>query len=464
MKILISEHQLKKIILNEEPIRLSQLFTDLHISPEEVTSKLERGGLENGEKLTLSFKNLLNKSFQELTPEEKQFISAILRKFNSAKFDKFSVDMKALLDKAGVNMYDRVIGDLKSGKTSPAQVASFVNQISHGKNNLESGTIQVWKDYLNNTSLNIVDKSINTANKNQYIKTFGQSKYEALLQKVMNGTITKQQFTDELTNSLKNSYENVNFATVAGVKFSEQEQSGIEKVAKAINTGTNNTTINIQLVVDGQVKNIPVIIKSFGKTLWKAGAYKDQTIYCNFDKLRVMTLNDILNSISHEAAHIKDKSILSDKMTKDYEGILSSVTYYNKLWEKNHADFGENAPQTIEAQQKYAQAFTKYKYHYKEMLANNSMVVQSVARNVRPLIGEIGVPETRKIVSASKFYITKGLPPEGDYFLNKLMGISNIRYVRQIKTFDENLFKDLLKKLTIQVNHIDEQLKLYQQH
>jgi hypothetical protein len=42
--------------------------------------------------------------------------------------------------------------------------------------------------------------------------------------------------------------------------------------------------------------------------------------------------------------------------------------------------------------------------------------------------------------------------------------MENAKYIKQIKTFNEDLYRDLLKKLTKQINYAEEELKLYQQY
>jgi hypothetical protein len=48
-------------------------------------------------------------------------------------------------------------------------------------------------------------------------------------------------------------------------------------------------------------------------------------------------------------------------------------------------------------------------------------------------------------------------------YLGKLIGKDNAEYIRQIRVYDKNLYQDLLKKLSKQIDYMEEQLKLYQQ-
>jgi hypothetical protein len=60
--------------------------------------------------------------------------------------------------------------------------------------------------------------------------------------------------------------------------------------------------------------------------------------------------------------------------------------------------------------------------------------------------------------------LKRGIPQNIDYYLGKLIGKDNAQYIRQIRVYDKNLYQDLLKKLSKQIDYMEEQLKLYQQH
>ena len=185
-------------------------------------------------------------------------------------------------------------------------------------------------------------------------------------------------------------------------------------------------------------------------------------ILVNVQNVKNFSAEKLLNTLAHEAAHIKDLSYRSKKMANEYESILKNIDISEKLVDELTLKHGAESAEVFAAKKMYVKWFTKYQYHYMEMLANNSKVIQSLSRNVRTVVGDFGVPETQKMLAALKYGVAKGR--DIDYYLHKFIGMENAKYIKQIKTFNEDLYRDLLKKLTKQINYAEEELKLYQQY
>jgi hypothetical protein len=209
---------------------------------------------------------------------------------------------------------------------------------------------------------------------------------------------------------------------------------------------------------------VKMLLDNGEPVLWDAVADRiGGKILVNYQKVKSMSLEKLTNTLSHECAHLKDLSFTSKKMTDQYGKIINTIEKSKNEVQNALTKYGSTSSEYQQAYAKYSKYFTKYQYHYREMLANNSKVLQSLSRNARELIGQFGVPETQKMVRTMKDGLKKGIPQNIDYYLGKLIGKDNAEYIRQIRVYDKNLYQDLLKKLSKQIDYMEEQLKLYQQ-
>mgnify|MGYP006955859556 CR=1 FL=1 len=51
-----------------------------------------------------------------------------------------------------------------------------------------------------------------------------------------------------------------------------------------------------------------------------------------------------------------------------------------------------------------------------------------------------------------------------NFYMDKFIGADNAKYMKEIRVYDKNLYKDLMKKLSKQLDYMENQLKLYQQY
>lgn len=301
--------------------------------------------------------------------------------------------------------------------------------------------------------------------KDKYVKVHGKSKFQDLFNKLVKGELTKQQYADELMVGLKDTYQSVKFGTIAGIKFSPAEEEAITKVVSQIQSGKPRDVFKLKLMVDGVEKEVSVALGEYPPSAFDMAAKNTKDlILVNLNNTRKFTTEHLLNTLSHEAAHIKDLSYKSTKMVNEYEKILRDIDVAEQLVKDMVAKYGEGSAEVFSAKKLYAKNFTKYQYHYQEMLANNSKVMQSLSRNIRTVIGQYGVPETQKMLQSMRYGLRKGIPNYIDYYMVKFMGMGNTKYVKQVRVFDKNLYKDLMKKMSKQLDYMEEQLKLYQQY
>ena len=483
MKILINEQQLKLIISEQRPDNLMPFQPDnphytskaggsTEISPDDLMrgSQNAKKDLEqNGPLVTLVSSLMIpgGAFAQELLG---LFMGATEYANGNKKTAAFIAVLSLIPFVSQIKKFTPTLSNLgKEGIATLSSKLSGVNKIQltaieHKAVNELSYNIEPIKN-----SLTKIEEAVkSTFNyKGKYIRTYGKVKFQDLFNKLIKGEINKQQYIDELVGGLENTYNKVKFTTIAGVKFNEAEMEAITNISKNILSSDVNS-FNIKLIINGVEKEIPIKIASYVQkgepVIWDAVAdRKAGQILVNYRKVKSMSLEKLTNTLSHECAHIKDLSFTSKKMTDQYGEIINTIEKSKNEIQNALTKYGSTSPEYEQAYAKYSKYFTKYQYHYREMLANNSKVLQSLSRNAKELIGQFGVPETQKMIRTMKDGLKRGIPQNIDYYLGKLVGKDNAEYIRQIRVYDKNLYQDLLKKLSKQIDYMEEQLKLYQQ-
>ena len=483
MKILLSEDQLRRIIWEQKPDNLMPFQPDnpaytgkagsaMEISPDDLMR-----GAQNAKKDIVQSGPLLMFVDSLMIPGG-AFVQELLGLFMGAtEYAKGNKKTAAFISVLSlipfVSQLRKLTPTLNNlGKEGIATLSSKLSgtnkipltTIEHKAVNELSYNIEPIK----NSLTKIEDAVKSTVDyKGKYIRTYGKVKFQDLFNKLIKGEINKQQYINELVGGLENTYNKVKFTTIAGVKFSEVEMEAITDLSKQI-LNTDKNSYEIKLIINGVEKEIPIKIASYVQNgepvLWDAVADRiGGKILVNYQKVKSMSLEKLTNTLSHECAHLKDLSFTSKKMTDQYTKIVNVVQNSSAEVQNALKQFGASSPEYNQAYAKYAKYFTKYQYHYREMLANNSKVLQSLSRNARDLIGQFGVPETQKMIRTMKDGLKRGVPQNIDYYLGKLIGKDNAEYIRQIRVYDKNLYQDLLKKLSKQIDYMEEQLKLYQQ-
>lgn len=302
--------------------------------------------------------------------------------------------------------------------------------------------------------------------KGQYIRTFGETKFQDLFNKLIRGEINKQQYVNELLIGLKDTYKSVKLGTVSGIKFLAKEEDAIVNASKQIQNGKVGDIFKLKLSVNGVESEVKLILNEYPPSAFDMAAKNTKDIILvNMNNIKNFTYEKIVNTLSHEAAHIKDLSTRSSsKMMKGYQNILDNIVKAENMFNDAMAKFGEGSDQVFQARKMYSKYFTKYKYHYMEMVANNAKLMQSLSRRLPDVISQYGVPETQKMLQSMRYGLTKGIPDNINFYMDKFIGADNAKYIKEIRVYDKYLYKDLMKKLYKQLDYMEEQLKLYQQY
>ena len=114
---------------------------------------------------------------------------------------------------------------------------------------------------------------------------------------------------------LKDTYNKVKFGAVAGIKFLPQEEEAITNVAKQIQSGKVGDIFKLPLSVNGVQQEVTIILKNYPKTAFDMAAKNSKDIILvNVQNVKNFSAEKLLNTLAHEAAHIKDLSYRSTKM------------------------------------------------------------------------------------------------------------------------------------------------------
>ena len=297
-----------------------------------------------------------------------------------------------------------------------------------------------------------------------YIERFGQESYDNLLREFLSGKSNKEYFVGVLRGGTKASPNLANFVTKFGIKFGKEEISQIQKLASELMEV--NTTKNIIITTKEGTKTIKVhmvpknMVQKYFPASAEANMFADAAggnvfmVKDNVTKLLPKQIEDVL---THEFAHIKDPSLVaSPKFIKKYstEAIKGIEDYVQSTQLKNLGF-------EVKATEKMNSAIKKYYLNPNEIIANNTMVLQSFATNTKNL-GNV----------MNKNQILKGLDDVINFAKGSSSKLSDDAY-RLLGYYDTNIsnhfqnmatnpaeYRKLLSKLAQQAAYLKSQVKI----
>jgi hypothetical protein len=295
-----------------------------------------------------------------------------------------------------------------------------------------------------------------------FIKKFGQQKYDDLLSKYIQGKITKESFLKSLNSATADTYKMAKMVVQSGLKFSKTELNGISELVPLIKKGKEGI-YKLELTVNGVNKEIEVYVKSFPNQTFNGQAVFDNgnKIYMNIDNLKGKSVEKIREILSHEAAHIKDPSIISPKLNKSYDKIVnakkSEWSNYQTAYTRA-SETGKGADEAIKAGEKYKDLVQRYLYHPQEVVANNQMVLNNMATEMESLISQVGPKGAKKELDNLIAY-TSGKQPLSKLNL-KLLGDGGFNHLTGLYKYNKKYYQDFLKKIAKQSEYLKSQLNL----
>ena len=296
--------------------------------------------------------------------------------------------------------------------------------------------------------------------KPKFVAKFGQTKYDELLKQYVQGKITKEVFLKTLSSASGDTYKMAKMAVQSGLKFSKTELNGISELASVIKKG-DESILKLELTVNGVNKEIDVIVSSFPKQTFKGKAVGRNKIYMNLDKLAGKSVEEIRQVLSHEAAHIKDPSMVSQVYRDTYNTTRKLVNAADKKFndlataaEKT----GKGVGDAVKAGEDFVGQFQKYQFHPQEIVANNQMVLNNMATEIEGLISQIGPEGVKKELNNLINYAS------GKQALSKenlrLLGNKGSEHLTGLYKYNKKYYQDFLKKIAKQSEYLKSQLSL----
>jgi hypothetical protein len=221
---------------------------------------------------------------------------------------------------------------LASKLSSGAKLNNVESQVVKGINTKKSLIQQELKTVI--PKLSEVNQTVKSM-RNPYIKKFGQQKYDELLGEFISGKLTKEGFINNLKSAGGDTYKLANFSVKGGIKFLESELKGITDLVPYIKN-KNFGFYDLKLRVNGEYKNVRVIVGDFPKKSWDALAAEDR-IYVNMSRMEGATEQQIRQTLYHEATHIKDPSLVSPKLSKAYKDIENAKDVATNQFKSSYA-------------------------------------------------------------------------------------------------------------------------------
>lgn len=303
--------------------------------------------------------------------------------------------------------------------------------------------------------------------KPQYIKKYGVNRYDELLGSLLTNKIPKEEFITSLKLSQKSSLE-ASFVSKAGIKFASEETQNLKKIANNISGLVNGDDIrqSVVLSVKGEKKSYSVIYYNWEDYTWIGLAdRKKGSIYLNAKYLENATPEKIEEVLFHEASHIKDPAHVSPKLEADYVKVKKNITSAEKVtnffWDNYLNVKSESSLKLVgDAKKSYEYWFNRYKFHTKEIIANNNMILNRLSPNTQELMGQIG-PKQTKLALDNILNVARGTDKINDNGI-KLLGSEGVGHVGALQGADKVAYQKFMKDLYKQVSYLESQLNLLQ--
>lgn len=289
-----------------------------------------------------------------------------------------------------------------------------------------------------------VQKYIN-AYKKPFISKYGQEAYDESLRRLFNGLYTKQQFIDRLKSATSSLGQYARLGALKGIKFSQNEIKALDDmVAKLKNSKNLTTSVNLG------GREIQVYFDDFAGTFRGQANEGTGQIWMNMKNMH--SPEEIKSVLYHEAAHIKDASMKSPKLSAKYSKIMQEK-------QKVEDFIDANTSVTDELWKKYSQLFEKYRTHPWEITANNQMLINNVSSQVQKLATQ---KTPQKIISKLDKLLNslkQNQKIAWDEYLD-ILGMDGLSHLTYLKLTKPQEYNNLMKKLYQQITLTKKELGL----
>lgn len=363
-------------------------------------------------------------------------------------------------------------------------ISSIVSKIKNGGKGLTAEEQVVLKSISDNKSkitpkLNSVASKMNgvvnevKSLKPNFIKKFGQEKYDNLLKDFISGKIDKETFINNLNlKSIKPS----SVAVSRGVTMSAKEFSKIDELIPKIKLEKEIKT-TLEITKNGEKQEIIIIVKPNPKSsniATKTLVDWNDAIEFNSSQLKKLSDSDIKQVVYHEVTHIKDPTPQFFKQSKsgDYYLTGSGTQYANdaeKLYQnqiqkiKERIKNGEPLEKEYQAlMDKYYKLFSKYQFSPSEVIANNQMIINNLTSKTNELLTNYpknyGVKKVRGMLGNLLGYLKgkNNLGKDASSIFGEKIGKT---YLDDLYKLDKQKYQEFVKKLTQQIQDIQQQIR-----
>lgn len=296
--------------------------------------------------------------------------------------------------------------------------------------------------------------------KQNYVYKFGLQKYEDLMRSYVSKNITKEQFLNQLKIAKGETYKLAKWSVNAGIKFEEFEMDQMTKILPDIQKGVEFAR-RILLDVKGELKSVQVIIKKFPNASFGGKMIDGDKILMNIEKLSGKSIDEIGEILSHEAAHVKDPSLVSHVYRDTYNATRKLVDVADKKFndlataaEKT----GQGISNAVKAGEEFTKAFTKYVFHPQEITANNQMVLNNITKKITDVVSNVGAKGAKQTLNNVINFVSG--KSSLDDAAKQLLGKKGIEHLNGLYNYSKSEYQELLKKIAKQSDYLKDQLNL----
>ena len=296
--------------------------------------------------------------------------------------------------------------------------------------------------------------------KQNYVYKFGLQKYEDLMRSYVSKNITKEQFLNQLKIAKGETYKLAKWSVNAGIKFEEFEMDQMTKILPDIQKGVESAR-RILLDVKGELKSVQVIIKKFPNASFGGKMIDGDKILMNIEKLSGKSIDEIGEILSHEAAHVKDPSLVSHVYRDTYNATRKLVDVADKKFndlataaEKT----GQGISNAVKAGEEFTKAFTKYVFHPQEITANNQMILNNITKKITDVVSNVGAKGAKQTLNNVINFVSG--KSSLDDAAKQLLGKKGIEHLNGLYNYSKSEYQELLKKIAKQSDYLKDQLNL----
>jgi len=302
--------------------------------------------------------------------------------------------------------------------------------------------------------------------KPNYIKQFGQQKYNELVSKLTSKQISKEQFLKDLSSTKQTGP----VQGVKGVVMTPDEIVKITKMSEKIAVGQLPSG-TLKINKNGSPENIIVtFVRQKNDYVASAGYttnWETRKITINVQNLP-KNKEEIKRVLYHEVTHLKDPTPAFLKQNKkgeyyvsgsgtNYANDASKVMNKIKEIEKNTPQGQPYPKEYYDLKNKHKELFSKYEYAPSEKTANFQMIYNSIPDKINQIIKNYSSKFGKKKATETLDSILGYLKGKGGN-IQTIIGQRQVDYLNNLKKVDVNQYNDLVKKITQQVESLRTQL------